>query len=145
MVTCCFEACFPSLLSSPSLLLLSFSLLKLYCSLSWHNLLPNESLHSTELTVKLEPAFLCGLHCSSISTRTQFLEVFHASIHKKLFQRLLYIACSQNWEHCGRYFWIKHCIEVGVVKTTRRTWIAGVYCYVTIKLICHLLHLEVTL
>ena len=82
------------------------------CTLPSHR---NEPLNSTELTVKLEPAFLCGLRCSHIPTRTAFFEVFDGSIKKNLFERLLYIMCSQNWEHCGGYFWIKHCIEVGGV------------------------------
>ena len=45
--------------------------------------------------------------------RSRFFDVYNASVQKKLFDRLLYIVCSQNWEHCGGYFWIKHCLEVG--------------------------------
>lgn len=26
--------------------------------------------------------------------------------------RWTYGVLLQNWEHCGGYFWIKHCIEV---------------------------------
>ncbi|KAL5497639.1 hypothetical protein EMCRGX_G014148 [Ephydatia muelleri] len=72
----------------------------------------NDSLNVTELTSKLEPAFQSGLRSSQVSVRAKFFEVFNASIPKKLFERLMYIVCSQNWEHCGGYFWIKHCIEL---------------------------------
>ena len=72
----------------------------------------NESLNCTELTSKLEPAFQSGLRSNQVSVRAKFFEVFNASIPKNLFERLMYIVCSQNWEHCGGYFWIKHCIEL---------------------------------
>ena len=72
----------------------------------------SDTLSSTELTVKLEPAFLCGLRCPQVEIRSKFFEVYNASVQKRLFDRLLYMVCSQNWEHCGGYFWIKHCIEV---------------------------------
>ena len=75
----------------------------------------SDRLSATELTTKLEPAFLCGVRCSHIPTRKQFCEVFRDSVQKNLLHRLLYIVCTQNWEHCGSFFWVKHCIEVSVV------------------------------
>ena len=36
------------------------------------------------------------------------------SIPKKVFDRLLYMMCSQNWENMGTYFWIKQALEVHV-------------------------------
>jgi len=74
----------------------------------------NDSLGSTELASKLEPAFLCGLRCSQVQIRSRFFDVYNTSVQKRLFERLLYLMCSQNWEHCGGYFWIKHCLEVRV-------------------------------
>ena len=32
----------------------------------------------------------------------------------RVFDRLMYICCSQTWEHMGHHFWIKQCIEVSV-------------------------------
>ena len=73
----------------------------------------NEALiGGTELTVKLESAFLCGLRCSQVQVRARFFEVYNESMKKRLFDRLLYAMCTQNWEHCGGFFWIKHCLEV---------------------------------
>lgn len=40
------------------------------------------------------------------------LQVFDNSIPKRIFDRLLYITCSQNWESMGGHFWIKQCLEV---------------------------------
>lgn len=31
---------------------------------------------------------------------------------RRVYERLLYICCSQNWEAMGSHFWIKQCIEV---------------------------------
>ena len=73
----------------------------------------DDHLGSTELTAKLEPAFLSGLRCPVVQIRSKFFAIFDSSVQKRLFDRLLYIVCSQNWEQCVGYFWIKHCLEVG--------------------------------
>ena len=74
----------------------------------------DDTLRGSELTSKLEPAFLSGLRCSQPSLRQKFVEVFDRSIRHRLYDRLLYIVCSQNWESMGTHFWIKQCIEVGI-------------------------------
>ncbi|KAG8225079.1 hypothetical protein J437_LFUL000058 [Ladona fulva] len=75
----------------------------------------DESLKTTELTSKLEPAFLAGLRCVQPSIRAKFFEVFDGSMRRRLHDRLLYIVCSQNWESMGAHFWIKQCIELILV------------------------------
>ena len=55
----------------------------------------SDSLSQTELTTKLEPAFLSGLRCSDVQLRGRFFAVYNKSIQKRLFDRLLYIMCSQ--------------------------------------------------
>ncbi|KAL9966032.1 hypothetical protein ACROYT_G024040 [Oculina patagonica] len=72
----------------------------------------DETLVSTELASKLEPAFLSGLRCIQPQIRSRFMEVFDKTMKKKLYDRLLYIFCSQNWEAMGPHFWIKQCIEL---------------------------------
>jgi len=72
----------------------------------------DESLSGSELTSKLEPAFLAGLRCVQPATRKTFFEVFDSSVRRSLFDRILYITCSQNWEAMGSHYWIKQCIEV---------------------------------
>lgn len=73
----------------------------------------DEGLRGSELTSKLEPAFLAGLRCQQPTVRHKFMEVFDQSIKRQPFERLLYITRSQNWEAMGSHFWIKQCIEVG--------------------------------
>ena len=33
----------------------------------------------------------------------------------RLHDRLLYIICSQNWDHMGPHYWIKQCIQLLLV------------------------------
>lgn len=75
-------------------------------------LLRDESLSGSDITSKLEPAFLSGLRCSQPLIRAKFFEVFDASMKRRVYERLLYICCSQNWEAMGSHFWIKQCTEV---------------------------------
>ncbi|GFG36813.1 hypothetical protein Cfor_08647 [Coptotermes formosanus] len=83
----------------------------------------DETLKCSELTVKLEPAFLAGLRCVQPTIRAKFFEVFDASMKRRLHDRLMYITCSQNWEPMGPHYWIKQCIELLVVTASSNTTI----------------------
>ncbi|XP_077554082.1 transformation/transcription domain-associated protein-like isoform X4 [Haemaphysalis longicornis] len=72
----------------------------------------DEALKGTELTAKLEPAFMAGLRCVQPAVRAKFFEVFDGSLRRRLHERLLFIVCSQNWETIGPHFWIKQCLEL---------------------------------
>jgi transformation/transcription domain-associated protein len=72
----------------------------------------DEGLKGSELTSKLEPAFLAGLRCTQPHIRAKFFEVFDASMRKRIHDRLMYVVCSQNWEAMGPHYWIKQCIEL---------------------------------
>ena len=43
---------------------------------------------------------------------------------RRVYERLLYICCSQNWEAMGSHFWIKQCTEVGA-RPAAVCWFAG--------------------
>ena len=87
----------------------------------------DEALSGSELTSKLEPAFLAGLRCQQPQIRQKFVDVFDGSIKKRIYDRLLYIVCSQNWEAMAGHFWIKQCIEVGDLLVL--FFSLGLYCY----------------
>ncbi|XP_039879135.1 transformation/transcription domain-associated protein isoform X2 [Simochromis diagramma] len=87
----------------------------------------DESLSGSDITSKLEPAFLSGLRCSQPMIRAKFFEVFDASMKRRVYERLLYISCSQNWEAMGSHFWIKQCIELLLAVCERNT-IIGTSC-----------------
>lgn len=83
----------------------------------------DETLKSSELTSKLEPAFLSGLRCVQPQIRAKFFEVFDASMRRRLHDRLLYIICSQSWDAIGPHYWIKQCIELLLVTANSTTQI----------------------
>uniref|UniRef100_A0A670YB86 Transformation/transcription domain associated protein n=1 Tax=Pseudonaja textilis TaxID=8673 RepID=A0A670YB86_PSETE len=83
----------------------------------------DENLSGSELTAKLEPAFLSGLRCTQPLIRAKFFEVFDSSMKRRVYERLLYITCSQNWEAMGNHFWIKQCIELLLAVCERNTTI----------------------
>ncbi|KAM3859386.1 transformation/transcription domain-associated protein isoform 3-T3 [Diretmus argenteus] len=87
----------------------------------------DESLSGSDITSKLEPAFLSGLRCAQPQIRAKFFEVFDASMKRRVYERLLYICCSQNWEAMGSHFWIKQCIELLLAVCERNT-IIGTSC-----------------
>ena len=77
-----------------------------------HFVYRDPQLRETELTAKLEPAFLAGLRYKVPEVRRKFFQVFDANVKRRLFDRLLYICSSQNWEAMGKNFWIKQCLEL---------------------------------
>lgn len=90
----------------------------LYTTLLYYR---DETLKGTELTSKLEPAFMAGLRCVQPQIRTKFFEVFDGNLRRRLHERLMYIVCSQNWESMGPHFWIKQCIELLLVTAVNGT------------------------
>nr|XP_054766791.1 transformation/transcription domain-associated protein-like [Lytechinus pictus] len=86
----------------------------------------DDSLAGSELTSKLEPAFLSGLRCSQPHIRTKFFEVFNSSIRRRLFDRLLYLIDSQNWEAMGSHYWLKQCVELLMASSATSTLISNI-------------------
>ena len=83
----------------------------------------DDQLKVTELTSKLEAAFLSGLRCSQPSIRAKFFEVFDGSMRRRLHDRLLYIVCSHAWDSIGQHYWIKQCIELLILTANSSTQI----------------------
>lgn len=77
----------------------------------------DDQLKVSELTAKLEQAFLAGLRCSQPNIRSKFFEVFDGSMRRKLHDRLLYIICSHSWDSIQNHYWIKQCIELLLLTT----------------------------
>lgn len=83
----------------------------------------DDQLKVTELTSKLEAAFLSGLRCSQPSIRAKFFEIFDGSMRRRLHDRLLYIICSHAWDTIGQHYWIKQCIELLILTCNTTTQI----------------------
>ncbi|KAG0164843.1 hypothetical protein DFQ30_009322 [Apophysomyces sp. BC1015] len=76
----------------------------------------------SELTVRLEQAFLLGTRSENPQIRTQFMRVFDRSINRTLYSRLNYILGVQNWEFLSNTFWIPQALDLllGVVQADSR-------------------------
>ncbi|XP_046866072.1 transcription-associated protein 1 [Drosophila willistoni] len=83
----------------------------------------DEVLKQTELTSKLEGAFLNGLRFQNPHIRAKFFEILDASMRRRLHDRLLYIICSQAWDTIGSHYWIKQCIELLILTANTMTQI----------------------
>ncbi|TMW44508.1 hypothetical protein DOY81_004448 [Sarcophaga bullata] len=81
----------------------------------------DEYLKQTELSAKLEGAFLTGLRSQNPAIRSKFFEIIDASMRRRLHDRLLYIICSQAWDSIGTHYWIKQCIELLVLTANTMT------------------------
>ncbi len=66
----------------------------------------NPEIQRTELTTRLEPAFMFGVRCEDYELRNKFLTVFSNSMSPNIFSRLNYIISIQNWEWNAQHYWI---------------------------------------
>ncbi|KAI8979847.1 hypothetical protein BDF20DRAFT_535994 [Mycotypha africana] len=72
----------------------------------------NPSFSRTELTVRLEQAFLMGTRNENPTIRHQFMRVFDRSINRTVYTRLNYILGVQNWESLSSTFWIHQALDL---------------------------------
>jgi transformation/transcription domain-associated protein len=66
----------------------------------------------TELTVRLEHAFLVGTRAQDVDMRNRFMNIFDRSITKTASARLGYIIISQNWDTLADSFWLSQAIQL---------------------------------
>ncbi|KAI9246865.1 hypothetical protein BY458DRAFT_560504 [Sporodiniella umbellata] len=73
----------------------------------------------TEMTVRLEEAFLCGVRSENPQVQSQFMRVFDRSLSRSVYDRLQYIIGTQNWEPLSEGFWIHQALDLllGAVQT----------------------------
>ena len=60
----------------------------------------------TELTVRLEHAFLIGTRAQDVAMRNRFLGLFDRSLTKLASSRLSYVLTCQNWDTLADSFWL---------------------------------------
>ncbi|KAL9594972.1 MAG: hypothetical protein Q9219_006728 [cf. Caloplaca sp. 3 TL-2023] len=73
----------------------------------------------TELTVRLEHAFLIGTRAQDVEMRNRFLKIFDRSLSRSVSSRLLYVLNTQNWETLADGFWLSQAtrLVVGAAET----------------------------
>ncbi|PNY27116.1 Transcription-associated protein 1 [Tolypocladium capitatum] len=60
----------------------------------------------TELTVRMEHAFLIGTRAADVEMRNRFMAIFDKSLSKTASVRLSYILTSQNWDTLADSYWL---------------------------------------
>ncbi|KAI8618395.1 hypothetical protein BC830DRAFT_946632 [Chytriomyces sp. MP71] len=70
------------------------------------------NLARSELTVKLERAFLMGTKSDNPEIRAKFSSIFNSSLEPTLFPRLNYVIGIQNWEFLSKSFWIRQALDL---------------------------------
>ncbi|ORY71284.1 uncharacterized protein BCR38DRAFT_329400 [Pseudomassariella vexata] len=60
----------------------------------------------TELTVRMEHAFLIGTRAQDVDMRNRFMAIFDKSLSKAATARLAYVITSQNWDTLADSFWL---------------------------------------
>lgn len=66
----------------------------------------------TELTVRLENAFLIGTRAYDVDIRNRFLTIFDRHISRTLSARLDYVLCHQDWATLEQSFWLSQVIQL---------------------------------
>ncbi|KAK3373790.1 hypothetical protein B0T24DRAFT_553397 [Lasiosphaeria ovina] len=60
----------------------------------------------TELTVRMEHAFLIGTRAQDVEMRNRFMNIFDKSLSKAASARLAYVIISQNWDTLAESYWL---------------------------------------
>jgi len=66
----------------------------------------------TELTVRLEHAFLVGTRAQDVEMRNRFMGIFDRSLTRTATARLNYVLTSQNWDTLADSFWLSQASQL---------------------------------
>ncbi|KAI9779803.1 MAG: hypothetical protein M1835_004619 [Candelina submexicana] len=74
----------------------------------------------TELTVRLEHAFLIGTRAQNVDLRNRFMAIFDRSLTRSANARLSYVLTSQQWDTLAESFWLAQANQLifGAVEMT---------------------------
>lgn len=70
------------------------------------------SLKRTDLTTRLEPAFLLGTRSIDPELRARFIDLFDSNLPPSMANRLQYVLASQSWESLSSSFWIQQAVDL---------------------------------
>lgn len=72
----------------------------------------DQTITRTELTVRLEHAFLIGTRAKDVEMRGRFMTIFDKSLSQTASSRLSYVLTSQNWDTLADSFWLKQATQL---------------------------------
>ncbi|KAJ2793765.1 transcription-associated protein 1, partial [Coemansia helicoidea] len=74
----------------------------------------------SEMTMRLEQAFLSGMQSEDSEMRGRFLETFDANMPPSLPVRLNYLLETQSWESVSSTFWLQQCVPLLLASVHQR-------------------------
>ncbi|KAF2269491.1 hypothetical protein CC78DRAFT_612460 [Lojkania enalia] len=66
----------------------------------------------SELTVRMEHAFLIGTRAQDVEMRNRYMTIFDKSLSRTASSRLSYVLASQNWDTLGDSYWLSQVIHL---------------------------------
>ncbi|GME82590.1 unnamed protein product [Ambrosiozyma monospora] len=72
----------------------------------------DDQLAYTELTVRIEHAFLVGTKVSNVEVRQNLMQILDSSLEKDIVKRLFYLVREQNWEYLAEYPWLNQASQL---------------------------------
>lgn len=66
----------------------------------------------SELTVRMEHAFLIGTRAQDVEMRNRFMMIFDKSLSRTASSRLSYVIASQNWDTLNDSYWLSQVIHL---------------------------------
>jgi transformation/transcription domain-associated protein len=66
----------------------------------------------SELTVRMEYAFLIGTRAKNVEMRNRFMSIFDKSLGRTASNRIKYVLASQSWETLQDSFWLAQVIQL---------------------------------
>ncbi|KAJ2355840.1 transcription-associated protein 1, partial [Coemansia sp. RSA 2618] len=79
----------------------------------------------SEMTMRLEQAFLSGMQSEDSEMRSRFLNTFDANMPPSLPVRLNYLLETQSWESVASTFWLQQCLPLLFASTHQRASLRG--------------------
>lgn len=77
-----------------------------------HSIYTTPAFARTELTVRLENAFLLGCRHRDPQMRQRFIDIFDRTLVNSLSGRLQYLLGSQNWEYLADHYWVQQALDL---------------------------------
>ncbi|CEP07551.1 hypothetical protein [Parasitella parasitica] len=91
------------------------------------NIYSDPAFAGSELTVRMEHAFLLGTRSDNPAIRARFIKLFDSSIGQSLPARLNYILGVQNWEPLAHSFWLHQALDLLVASVDIDTRVSAPY------------------
>ena len=66
----------------------------------------------SELTVRMEYAFLIGTRAQNVEMRNRFMSIFDKSLSRTASNRIKYVLASQSWDTLNETFWLSQVIQL---------------------------------